>query len=116
MLAKRLSFYVIVSLVVVSVLGQLGFNLSVLLGAAGILTVAIGFAAQTTASNLINGLFLMAEKPFVVGDWIKVDDVYGVVLSIDLLAVHRECHRALSRRCGRPRELARSIHARLVID
>lgn len=87
MLAKRLSFYVIVSLVAISVLGQLGFNLGVLLGAAGILTVAIGFAAQTSASNLISGLFLMAERPFVVGDWIKVEDAYGVVLSIDLLAV-----------------------------
>ena len=87
MLEKRLSFYVIVSLVVISVLGQLGFNLSVLLGAAGILTVAIGFAAQTSASNLISGLFLMVERPFVVGDWIKVEDAIGVVLSIDLLAV-----------------------------
>jgi small-conductance mechanosensitive channel len=29
----------------------------------------------------------MAERPFVVGDWINVDDVVGVVVSIDLLAV-----------------------------
>lgn len=87
MLAKRLSFYIVASLVIVSALGQLGINLSVLLGAAGILTVAIGFASQTSASNLVSGLFLMAERPFVVGDWIKIDDVVGVVLSIDLLSV-----------------------------
>jgi small-conductance mechanosensitive channel len=87
MLAKRLSFYVVGSLVIVSALGQLGINLSVLLGAAGILTVAIGFASQTSASNLVSGLFLMAERPFVVGDWIQIDDVYGIVVSIDLLAV-----------------------------
>ena len=87
MLARRLSFYAVMCLVMVSVLGQLGINLGVLLGAAGILTVAIGFASQTSASNLISGLFLMAERPFVVGDWVKIDDVYGIVLSIDLLAV-----------------------------
>lgn len=87
MLAKRLSFYIVMSLVLISVLGQLGINLSVLLGAAGILSVAIGFASQTSASNLISGLFLMAERPFVVGDWVHIEDVYGIVLSIDLLAV-----------------------------
>lgn len=87
MLAKRLSFYGVMSLVVISFLGQLGVDLSVLLGAAGILTVAIGFASQTSASNLVSGLFLMAEQPFVVGDWIQVDDVVGTVLAVDLLAV-----------------------------
>jgi small-conductance mechanosensitive channel len=49
--------------------------------------VAIGFASQTSASNLISGLFLMAERPFVVGDWVQIDDVVGAVLSIDLLSV-----------------------------
>lgn len=87
MLSKRLAFYVVASLVILSVLGQLGINLSVLLGAAGILTIAIGFASQTSASNLVSGIFLMAEKPFVVGDVIKIDNEMGMVLSIDLLAV-----------------------------
>jgi len=49
--------------------------------------VALGFASQTSASNLISGLFLMAERPFVVGDYIQVDDRTGEVLSIDLLSV-----------------------------
>ena len=87
MLAKRLSFYGVMSLVMISFLGQLGIDLSVLLGAAGILTIAIGFASQTSASNLVSGLFLMAEQPFVVDDWIQIDDVVGVVLAVDLLAV-----------------------------
>jgi small-conductance mechanosensitive channel len=57
----------VLALVVVSALHQLGVDLSILLGAAGILTVAIGFASQTSASNIISGLFLVAERPFVVG-------------------------------------------------
>lgn len=65
----------------------LGVDLSVLLGAAGILTVAIGFASQTSASNIISGLFLMTEKAFKVGDLITVDNTTGYVIAVDLLSV-----------------------------
>ena len=58
-----------------------------LLGAAGVLSVAIGFASQTSASNLVSGLFLIGERPFGVGDVIQVSGTSGEVLSIDLLSV-----------------------------
>jgi small-conductance mechanosensitive channel len=87
MILRRSSFYLILGLFLVSAMHELGFNLGVLLGAAGIFTVAIGFASQTSASNLISGLFLVAERPFTVGDVIKVGDTVGEVLSIDLLSV-----------------------------
>src|SRR5690606_20718837 len=48
---------------------------------------SIGFASQTSASNLISGLFLVGEKPFQLGDIIKVGETVGEVLSIDLLSV-----------------------------
>jgi len=85
-LIRRGLYYLLVLLFVVAALHQLGFNLGVLLGAAGVLTVAIGFAAQTSASNVISGLFLIAERPFSVGDVIQVGDTTGEVLSIDLLS------------------------------
>src|SRR5690606_6278295 len=69
------------------VLDTLGVDVGVLLGAAGILTVAIGFASQTSASNLISGLFLLGARPFSVGDLIEVGTRTGVVLSVDLLSV-----------------------------
>ncbi|MCH8537661.1 MAG: mechanosensitive ion channel family protein [Alkalimonas sp.] len=86
-LLKRLVYWLVLSLFLASVLKQLGFSLGVLLGAAGVLTVAIGFASQTSASNLISGLFLIGEKPFQLGDVIKVGETTGEVLSIDLLSV-----------------------------
>jgi small-conductance mechanosensitive channel len=43
-------------------LREAGFKLSVFLGAAGILTVALGFASQTSATNLISGLFLKMNR------------------------------------------------------
>lgn len=87
MLLKRGSYYLILVLFLISALRELGFNLSVLLGAAGVFSVAIGFASQTSASNLISGLFLVAERPFTVGDIIRVGSTTGEVLSIDLLSV-----------------------------
>jgi small-conductance mechanosensitive channel len=87
MLARRLVVYSVVILSALGAMRELGFDLGVLLGAAGILTVAIGFASQTSASNLISGLFLIFEQPFVVGDIIEVGGITGEVLSVDLLSV-----------------------------
>lgn len=87
MIIGRAVGYSAIILTGVSIMRQLGFDLSVLLGTAGILTVAIGFASQTSASNLISGLFLVAERPFGVGDIITIGTTSGVVLSIDLLSV-----------------------------
>lgn len=87
MVLRRLVFYLVLGLAVATALNELGFKLGVLLGAAGILSVAIGFASQTSASNLISGLFLVGERPFGIGDAIKVGGTTGEVLSIDLLSV-----------------------------
>lgn len=86
-LFKRLVYWLVLALFIASALRQLGFSLSVLLGAAGVLSVAIGFASQTSASNLISGLFLVGEKPFQLGDIIRVGNTTGEVLSVDLLSV-----------------------------
>lgn len=84
---RRGAKYLILILSVVWGLRLLGVDLGVLLGAAGLFTVAIGFAAQTSASNLISGWFLMAERPFVLGDLIRVAEVTGEVVAIDSLSV-----------------------------
>ncbi|MDH5230303.1 MAG: mechanosensitive ion channel [Gammaproteobacteria bacterium] len=87
MLIRRGINYLIIVLFGISALKELGFNLNVLLGAAGILSVAIGFASQTSMSNLISGLFLVTERPFSAGDIIRVGTTTGEVLSIDPLSV-----------------------------
>ena len=84
---RRLVFYVVVAVFALAALREAGFSLDVLLGAAGILTVAIGFASQTSASNMISGLFLLVERPFEIGDFIEVDATVGEVIGIDMLSV-----------------------------
>jgi len=86
-LVRRVLTYAIVVLVVLSALTQLGVDVGVLVGAAGLLTVALGFAAQTSTSNLISGVFLMGERAFEVGDTISVAGYTGEVLAIDLMSV-----------------------------
>ena len=69
------------------VLLEFGVNLTPILGAAGILGLAVGIASQTSLSNVISGVFLVSEKPFAVGDVIRVGEKAGIVVSIDLLSV-----------------------------
>lgn len=87
LLARRLVFYVMSGVVVVSTLAELGIDMTVLLGAAGVLTVAVGFASQTSASNLISGLFLLGERAFVIDDFIRVGTTMGRVVGIDMLSI-----------------------------
>ncbi|HUU00010.1 MAG TPA: mechanosensitive ion channel family protein [Myxococcota bacterium] len=84
---RKVVGFVILSVTCLWALRELGLKMEVLLGAAGILTVALGFASQTSASNVISGFFLMAERPFSVGDLIKIGETTGKVLSIDFLSV-----------------------------
>ncbi len=84
---RRVIFYSIFILFLVSAGQQMGFHIDTLLGATGILTIAIGIASQTSLSNIVSGIFIIGEKPFEIGDTIKVNDIQGEVKSIDLLSV-----------------------------
>ncbi len=83
----RLARYIFYFAVVVYVLGLFGIKLSAIWGAAGIAGVAIGFAAQTSVSNLISGIFIVSEKSLKLGDTIIINDVTGIVDAISLLSV-----------------------------
>ena len=87
MLLRKAIQYTGAVVVLFIILSVLGVKITALLGAAGIVGIAVGFAAQTSMSNLISGLFLISEKPFQIGDAIKVGENTGVILSIDLLSV-----------------------------
>lgn len=78
------TYYIVL---VMYVLGLFGIKLSALLGAAGIAGVAIGFAAQTSMSNLISGVFVLTEQVIKPGDTISVGDTTGIVDSIDAISV-----------------------------
>jgi small-conductance mechanosensitive channel len=87
MIVRKIISYTGFFLVLMAVLGELGVKLTALLGAAGIVGIAVGFASQTSVSNIISGLFLISEKPFKIGDVIKIGGTTGIIQSIDLLSI-----------------------------
>jgi small-conductance mechanosensitive channel len=87
MIFSKVFLYSGLAIIIMSILYNLNFKLAPLLGAAGIVGIAIGFASQTSVSNIISGFFLMAEKPFEVNDIITIGDKTGIILSIDLLSI-----------------------------
>ena len=87
MIARKVISYTGFFLVLMGVLSELGLKLTAILGAAGIVGIAVGFASQTSVSNIISGLFLISEKPFGVGDVIRIGTTTGIIQSIDLLSI-----------------------------
>ncbi|HKI46185.1 MAG TPA: mechanosensitive ion channel family protein [Balneolales bacterium] len=87
MLAGKVLSYTLYIILIITVLHMLGVDMTPLLGAAGIVGIALGVASQTSVSNIISGFFMLAEQSFIVGDVITVSGVTGVVMSVDTLSV-----------------------------
>lgn len=86
-LIARVFSYTAVLIVGAALCNEVGIQVSALLGAAGIVGVALGFAAQTSVANIISGLFLMIEQPFELGDQISINGIEGTVIAVNLFAV-----------------------------
>lgn len=84
---SKIVLYTGLLIIAFSLLNEMGFQITHLLTAASIGGIALGFASQTSISNIISGFFVMAEQPFTVDDVIKINDLTGQVLSIDTLSV-----------------------------
>jgi len=50
-----------------------GINPVGLLASAGIVGIAVGFAAKDTLANLFSGVFILADRPYKLGDYINLD-------------------------------------------
>ena len=61
-----------------------GINISALLAGAGIVAMAVAFAAQNTIADIFGAVALIADKPFQIGQRIQVGDKDGVVEAIGL--------------------------------
>ncbi len=55
-----------------------------LLTAAGVTGVIVGFAVKDVAANLIAGIFLLIDRPFIVGDFVAAGNIQGTVEQISL--------------------------------
>lgn len=65
-------------------LNAAGVNTSALIASLGIAGLTIGFAARDALSNLISGVLIYLDRPFVIGDLVEIEDQYGRVDRITL--------------------------------
>jgi len=76
---KRIVFFSILVLLVITALGMLGIPLTAFAFATGALAIGIGFGAQNIINNFISGWILMAERPIRIDDFIEIDTWQGTV-------------------------------------
>lgn len=80
--ATGIGFIAIVA--AMEILPKLGFELGPLLASAGIAGVAIGLAAQTIVKDCLNGILILIEDQYNVGDKVRLAGSTGIVESLSL--------------------------------
>lgn len=79
----RLVGYVVVAFGLVYALEQIGVEITPLLGALGLVGIALAFALQSILENFVAGVLLQVRRPFEKGDEIESQDYTGVITSVD---------------------------------
>lgn len=78
----RVCLWVVFALIAAT---RLGFDLSVfsgLVAGLGIASAGAALAAQDMVKSILSGIAILSDKPFVIGDWIEVDQFQGTVIDI----------------------------------
>ncbi len=87
LLIGKLLKAVLILITSLTLLGNLGVDITAILGSVSVLGLAFGLAAQDSVANLFGAVAVFVDKPFKVGDRIKVgSDVDGVVEAMGLRA------------------------------
>jgi len=76
---KRVAFFAILILVVLTALSLLGIPLTAFAFATGALAIGVGFGAQNIVNNFISGWILIAERPIRIDDTIEIGGFQGTV-------------------------------------
>jgi moderate conductance mechanosensitive channel len=69
------------------ILNEVGVSIAPILGAAGVVGVAVGFGAQSLIKDYFTGFFLLVENQIRVGDVVEIADKTGLVEEITLRRV-----------------------------
>ncbi|WP_437729391.1 mechanosensitive ion channel family protein [Sorangium sp. So ce861] len=83
-LMGRIAKVSIVIVGAIAVLSELGYPVASLIAGLGIGGVALALAAQKTVENLFGSVSIGIDRPFQVGDFVKVDALLGTVETIGL--------------------------------
>jgi len=76
--------FVIVIIALLTLLPELGIDMTALLAGVSITSLAISFGAQSLVRDALSGLFILSENQYVVGETVTVAGVTGVVEEVTL--------------------------------
>lgn len=76
--------YTMFTVALITALSQVGVDVAGILTSLGVVGLTIGFAAKDALSNVISGLFIFWDRPFVIGDLVEIGDAYGRVQEITM--------------------------------
>ena len=79
---KRTALVLVWIIGIVMALSNIGVNISALLGTLGIGGIAFALAAQDTVKNIFGAFTIFTDKPFNIGDTIRVDSFEGTVIDV----------------------------------
>ena len=82
-LIARVAGYVIVVVGFVYALESLGVDIALVLGALGVVGIALAFALQDILENFVAGVLLQIQRPFTYGEQVMINDHEGTVQGID---------------------------------
>ncbi|MFZ9872861.1 MAG: mechanosensitive ion channel family protein [Steroidobacteraceae bacterium] len=86
-LGRVLRYVISVAIILIAfllILNQFGISIAPILGAAGVVGIAVGFGAQTLVRDYFNGIFLLLENQIAKGDIVTIVDKTGVVEDVTL--------------------------------
>ncbi|VAX07895.1 Potassium efflux system KefA protein / Small-conductance mechanosensitive channel [hydrothermal vent metagenome] len=72
-LFENLAILIIIAIAVYFVFNAWNIDMTAWLASAGIVGIAIGFASKDTLANLFSGVFILADAPYKIGDYIVLD-------------------------------------------
>lgn len=81
---KRTILVIVWLIGIVMALSNVGVNISALLGTLGIGGIAFALAAQDTVKNVFGAFTILTDKPFSIGDTIRVDSYEGTVVDVGI--------------------------------
>jgi small-conductance mechanosensitive channel len=86
MLFRRIALVVLTAVVIITILGRYGIEVSGLVTTLGIGSLAVALAAQETLGDMISGFTIMVDQPFRVGERVEIQEIgtWGDVVDIGL--------------------------------
>ncbi|SYZ33602.1 mechanosensitive ion channel family protein [Propionibacterium australiense] len=79
---KSITDLILIAVVVLTVLNSININVMPAIASAGVVGIAVAFGAQSLVKDFFNGICMIMEDQYGVGDIVRIDDIKGTVRAV----------------------------------